>query len=116
MPITKHELNNIHLVRERSAKYLVDKLKKHVLRDICVDTEVKTKTYLYIFALGQDLLIEKIIERLNHEFVDMVETNVIVHYDPNVNQNRMTLRITLNWEMDLNEAFIMYDSSSDEDE
>ena len=115
MALNKHQLNDQQWIRETYAKNMVEMLKKDLIRNISMNNDSKEATFTYSFELGQDLLIEKIIEIANQEFINMlVEHLVSVYYDPKIDQERMCLKLRLNWHMDLNEGFIIY--SSDEEQ
>lgn len=116
MPFTKHDLNNVHTLRNLLARDMVRDIKKHLINNAIIYPERKQINYSYSFELGQDLLIERFVELAEHEFVDMVEHQIIVYHDHYLQREMMLLRVTINWEVNnvLNEAFVMYDSSDEE--
>lgn len=108
MPITKFQLNNIHELRDLLAEDIVKDLKKHLINHALLYFENKQYTYTYSFELGQDLLIERIVQVVKHELVNMVNEEIIVYYDHYLNRDMMLLKLVVNWEFQ-DAAFVMDD-------
>lgn len=115
MPFTKEQLNDQDFIRQNRVINTITKMKKNLIRHIHFNPNDKEKVFTLTFDLGQDLLIEKIVEMATQEFVNMVvEHSVTIRYRSSFNREVMILTLRLNWRIEdvLNQAFIVYDSSS----
>ena len=119
MPFTKHQLNDQQFIREIRANEFLERVKHEVILHISTHKDSKETEFQANFELGHDLLIERILELTYQEFTGILiehSTEVGIEDDEHDNTPCIILKLRFNWEMDLNEAFIVYDSSSDDEQ
>lgn len=116
MPVTKQDLNNVDFAYEWSARTLLRKMKDDLMTNIIQHPHKKIATFKFTFELYESNLLKKLVEITKHEFVNMVEETVHLYYDYHDEREMYLLRLNFNWDL-LNEAFIVYnDDSSDEEQ